>query len=192
MKAKEERACYHVDAVKEHPGRGNGAENTVAPIQPFSEVELSNEALIAYRNVRLPVAQKFVLIALADIQNSKTLRCDPRVSVLCAYTCLSERSVRAALKALEASGFICRNRRTGHSTAYKLIYTPAPAAPPRDGIPAYPAPTPATDAPSEVHLSHPESEVESQRISRRDKSLWKQIPDQDRTAMYAAIGKKAT
>lgn len=55
------------------------------------------------------------LVALAHCHNQETGRCDPSLATLCALTLLSERTVRRALRHLEAAGLIATTHRTAQT-----------------------------------------------------------------------------
>lgn len=55
--------------------------------------------------IQLPQSQKFVLLSLADQANDEGL-CWPSIESLSVRTCLCERAVQKALRALEAAGFL--------------------------------------------------------------------------------------
>jgi len=124
--------------------------------------------------------QKSVLISLADQANDDGV-CWPAVATIASRTCVSERSVQAALRWLEENGFISAHRRAGRSTWYTVTpanaaprssCTPANAAPPP---PQMPHPTPADAAPITVKEPSGEPSVvtgapeasESKRPSKR-------------------------
>lgn len=97
-------------------------------------------------------AQKAVLISLADNSNDEGV-CWPSVARIAERTCLTERSVRYALRWLEEAKILTAHMRAGRSTWYTVSpysYDPGSKCPPatdaevpRQEMP----PTPATDAP---------------------------------------------
>lgn len=107
-------------------------------------------------------SQKLVFLSMADNANDQG-ECYPSMKQIAARTCLSERAVRDAVRALEDLGYVKSMPRTGTSTVYYLSTTPAAgaapagnagrqempptpaagAAPPRQQVP----PTPAAGAP---------------------------------------------
>ena len=94
----------------------------------------------------LPTVQKFVLVALCDSANGSG-ECFPSISRLMAKCSLSERSVRSAIRELEAQGFLICRFRKGSSNDY-VITNPGTwaclaANAPRQDVPH----TPAGDAP---------------------------------------------
>lgn len=82
--------------------------------------------------LRMPPTQKAVLVSLADQANDDGV-CWPSVGTICERTCLSERAVRNALRALADGGLIASTERAGRSTFYTIhpgtSCTPAPDAP---------------------------------------------------------------
>lgn len=120
----------------------------------------------------LSPAQKLVLVSLADQANDDGV-CWPSIRTLGIRTCLSERAIRDALRALEEMGLLTTGQREGRSSYYTV--TPANGAPrqempgrgagnagaPRQQVP----PTPAADAP----ITYKEPTVEpslNQRAAR--------------------------
>ena len=93
-------------------------------------------------------AQKAVLISLADNANDEGV-CWPSVARIAERTCLSERAVQAAIKALAAAGALKIEARQGRSTMFTI--TPAAYAPPQEMHP-----TPADAAPRTVREPKPE------------------------------------
>lgn len=88
---------------------------------------------------------KLVLVALAA--EAGEMPAPVTVARLVAITGIAERTVQAALKALEAEGLIGRERRDGAATSYRChICTPAESAPVQNS----PSPTPANSAPPQV------------------------------------------
>lgn len=64
-------------------------------------------------------SQKAVLISLADLANDEGV-CIPKLRLLAARTCLSERAVRDALAQLEAAELVHRDFRPNNSTVYTV------------------------------------------------------------------------
>jgi hypothetical protein len=73
---------------------------------------------------RATIAIVRVAGALAHRQNAKTGQLNPKVSTICGDTGLTDRAVRAAVKALEGAGFlfVSRGDGRGHSNAYRLTF----------------------------------------------------------------------
>lgn len=65
-------------------------------------------------------SHKIVLLSLADRANEHHV-CWPSIKRLAKDTCANEKTVRAALAALELAGLIRRERRHGTSDLYRLI-----------------------------------------------------------------------
>lgn len=113
---------------------------------------MSTEATIWAWKQQLPVAQKLVLLSMAD-RAGETFQCWPSVRRLCFDTNASERTVQQAISELEKRGLIKRDMRQGRATLYYLIgvqgreSTPAESAPPQKLPPANTAGTPAESAP---------------------------------------------
>lgn len=99
-------------------------------------------------------SQKLVLVSLADQANDDGV-CWPSIKTLGVRTCLSERAIRDALRALEEHGLLTTGQREGRSSYYTV--TPANGAPRQEmpgrgagdaGVPRQMAPgTPANGAP---------------------------------------------
>jgi hypothetical protein len=70
---------------------------------------------------------KLVLIVLADCASDDGTEAFPAVSTIVKRSCLSERTVRSSLRALEDLGVIGGDRRPGARTHYR-IHTSTPAA----------------------------------------------------------------
>lgn len=72
---------------------------------------------------RATIAMVRVAGALARRQNAVTGQLNPSVPTICGDTGLTDRAVRAAVKALEGAGFlsVARGDGRGHSNAYRLI-----------------------------------------------------------------------
>ncbi|MCS7863118.1 helix-turn-helix domain-containing protein [Pseudomonas aeruginosa] len=106
----------------------------------------------------LTPAQKAVLISLADNANDEGV-CWPSVAKIAERTCLSERAVQQAIKALNECKALSIEARQGRSTMFTV--TPAAFAPPqkvhprRKCTPAASAPTPADAAPPPPQEMHP-------------------------------------
>jgi len=73
-----------------------------------------------FKRIQTTSSAKFVGLMLADHLNDSTGRCDPSVALLCAETCLEERAVRRALKALRDGGHITQICRPGCTPIYRL------------------------------------------------------------------------
>ncbi|WP_275559862.1 helix-turn-helix domain-containing protein [Pseudomonas sp. 2(2015)] len=97
-------------------------------------------------------AQKAVLISLADNANDEGV-CWPSVARIAERTCLTERTVRYALRWLEESRILTAHMRSGRSTWYTISpfsYYPGISCPPATDAPQprqEMPPTPAPDAP---------------------------------------------
>ena len=79
--------------------------------------------------VGISPAQKAVLISLADQANDQGV-CWPSVRTISVRTCLSERSVRRAIKELVDAGLIAVRERRGTSSVYQI--TPDRVSPPTE------------------------------------------------------------
>jgi hypothetical protein len=111
--------------------------------------------------LRLPSTQKFVLMALADQANAQGLAW-VAISTICEWTCLSERAVRNAIRALEDDGFLSttsRRRDNGSRTSNSYTLLPARFHAAADG-----AAQPAQPAGVESKLP---PEVDAQQPARR-------------------------
>lgn len=148
----------------------------------------------AWKVQGLSPVQKLVLISLADQANDEGV-CWPSVSSIEKRTCLSERSVRGAVKSLEAIGFISRHERIGRSTYYTvnvnainacISCTPAPPAPlPLQGV----HPTPAPPAPITIIEPSREPSIYTQDAKALDVfDYWKERMDHSK----AKLDKKRT
>ena len=109
---------------------------------------------------------KLVLIALADHANHDGASW-PSIARLCLFTALSERTVRAALRRLEAAGILHTEQTNGRTNRYWL--TPAADTPgesyppPRQEMP----PTPAATAPKPpITTNEPPSPLTKRRSHR--------------------------
>lgn len=90
-------------------------------------------------------------MSLADQANDQGI-CWPSVRTIATRTCLSERAVQNAIKALIEIGLVSSQERRGSSSMYQI--TPADAAPPQEMRPADAAPHPrskCTPPPQELH-----------------------------------------
>lgn len=130
----------------------------------------------AWKLQGLTPTQKLVLLSLSDNANDQG-ECYPSIATIVMRTCLSERSVQGAIKALIGLGYVRSCARLGTSTIYMLTIgnegaqpaqhprksrTPANAAPPAaNALPANVAPpqqlhpTPAAAAPPPPQELHP-------------------------------------
>lgn len=90
-----------------------------------------------------PPTAKFVLVALADHADEAGL-CWPSIARLRQYTCLSERAVRGAIRALEAAGLLATDKRDGLNSRYTLAVRSSYG--PRQEMPGCAEATPAGDA----------------------------------------------
>ena len=93
---------------------------------------MSNQALgLAWRAIIESPAQKNVLVVLADHAN-QDFEAYPSIQTMVDYTAFSERTVRTALRDLEASGWVEREERIDRKTGrmktalYRLIFTDTP------------------------------------------------------------------
>ncbi len=99
----------------------------------------------------MSATQKAVLISLADNANDEGV-CWPSVSNIALRTCLSERAVQGAIKALCGMGALQTEDRSGRSTVYKV--TPEAYAPPQEMHPRSRR-TPEGGAGSPPQMLHP-------------------------------------
>lgn len=114
---------------------------------------MSNPVLDQCWPLQIPPTQKAVLISLADNANDAG-ECWPSQPKIAERTCLSERAVRDAIKALEASGHLVADRSNGRHTRYIVTPTPAPAAAPAGAAaPAYAAGEPRQELPEPRHMA---------------------------------------
>jgi hypothetical protein len=148
---------------------------------------VSNALLNAVWPLEMPMARKFVLVALADYANDSGL-CFPSVQAIAIRCSAGERTVQENLKALEADGYVERQFAKGRATVYRITdprnwRTPAAAAPPHEahprgadddnGPPQQPHPTPAAAAPLTIKSKSlkKEQELKPQHDSRRGTRL---------------------
>lgn len=96
----------------------------------------------------LPPSEKLVLLALADAANDEG-HCWPSATSIAKKSSQGERTVRRAIRALEAAGHLTQRQRSGTSAIYTVhpcqSGTPATVAPlpERHGTPATVAPKPS-------------------------------------------------
>lgn len=128
----------------------------------------------------LPPGEKLVLLALADQANDEGRQCWPAVMTIARKSGQGERTVRRALKDLEAKGHLTRHHSDGATTQYHVhpghSGTPAKSAPlPKaTRTPAKSAPkTPRTTNTSEAKASSVGDKRERATRLRQD---W--VPDQ--------------
>lgn len=159
---------------------------------------MSNKVLTACWELKLSLAQKLVLISLADQANDEGM-CWPSVSSLIRRTGMSERSIRYSVKQLENLGFLKIKIRVGHSSFYTITPTGARRAPARNAPasvappPAPDAPTPAPRAPPEVQGVHLESSVEpllNPKEPTASPKIQFKAPPGAFDSVYEALGKK--
>lgn len=154
---------------------------------------MSNFVLSACWPLELSPTQKLVLISLADQANDEGV-CWPSIASLIRRTCLSERAVRNALRALEDAQLLRTNARDGTSNWYTL--TPAAGAArhhvpqPRHHVPPPPAPPaglPRHQVPPNHQKNHQgtSSEPKAARGTRLPPN-WQ--PDADLLAFAASRG----
>lgn len=113
---------------------------------------------------------KSVLISLADNSNDEGV-CWPSVATIARRTCLSERGVQSAIKALQEMSILERDMRFGRSTVYTII--PSNFNPRSDCTPAVTAPeppqsqhpTPAVTAPRTI--KEPKREPSNKAITKK-------------------------
>lgn len=114
------------------------------------------EALQWCRPVQCSPTQKVVLWALADQANDRTAEAWPSIAGLMEATCLSERSVRGALRELEVLGLIMTTPGGGRyrTSVYRLAMTPKGAADAesRQEMPRLPEPEKGQLLPERGHL----------------------------------------
>lgn len=117
----------------------------------------------------LSSSQKLVFLSLADNANDQG-ECYPSMRQISTRTCLSERAVRDAVRALESLGYVRSVSRLGTSTMYHLSTTPANAAAPaanapRQQMPPTPAPIaapPRQEAPPTPAAAAPKPSINHQ------------------------------
>lgn len=124
--------------------------------------------------LQLSATQKLVLVSLADQSNDEGV-CWPSIASLMRRTCLSERAVRNALRALEDVRLLRTNARDGSSNWYTvtpLAYTPAPDAPLHQmpPTPAPDAPHPGTTCRTPRHQMPPEPSLNHQGTVKEPKA----------------------
>lgn len=114
--------------------------------------------------LQIPPTPKAVLISLADNANDHG-DCWPSQTKIAERTCLSERSVRNAIKWLEDAGYLVADRSNGRHTRYVVVPTPAAdAAPARDATPARRAGGPRQEMPEpRQHVPEPRQEMPPNR-----------------------------
>ncbi len=83
---------------------------------------MSSEAVTAVRNLRgLSLAEKCILMMLADHRNWKTGKCFPSAKLLQEESGASSKTFWKAMKSLEAKGYVSRvSGGTGRSNSYEL------------------------------------------------------------------------
>ena len=79
---------------------------------------MSTELLGLVWPLKLPAPQKVVLLAIADRVSRDQQGAFPSIATLADDSCLAERTVRQALRGLEAAGLIATRLRTGTSSYY--------------------------------------------------------------------------
>jgi hypothetical protein len=78
---------------------------------------MSYDVMKACRPLQMPSSPKAVLMALADYADEAGSAW-PSIPTLCEYTCLSERTVHAAIKWLEQAKVVVADRANGRHTTY--------------------------------------------------------------------------
>lgn len=120
---------------------------------------MSMEALRAIRPVKVPAPQKSLLWALAD-QANPAGEAWPSIASLIEATCLSERTIQAAIAELRKAGMLATEPGGGRNrtTLYKLILTAMPKRGEGPNTPQHTAETPqmsrgieAAETPQELH-----------------------------------------
>ena len=124
--------------------------------------------------LQLPATQKLVLASLPDQANDEGV-CWPSIASLMRRTCLSERAVRNALRALEDQRLLRTSARDGSSNWYTvtpLAHTPAPDAPlhPMPPAPAPEAPPPGPRCRTPRHQMPPEPSLNHQVTVKEPKA----------------------
>jgi hypothetical protein len=112
---------------------------------------MSTIVMTACWPLKMPPTFKAVLISLAD-QASDSGQCWPSIASIAKRTCLSERTVQAAVRWLAERGAVQLRLRTGKSTVYTV--TPGAYQPPQQVHPRRRR-TPAADAPQPPQDVHP-------------------------------------
>ena len=110
---------------------------------PF--LPMSHQMQRAFYAIPLPPTAKLIGLTLAWHHNAESGRCDPSVLLLAKETCVCERSISMALKALEADGHITIIRRTGQHNHY-LLHPRSKCGTASDAPPQEMRETPAADA----------------------------------------------
>ena len=151
---------------------------------------VSNALLNAVWPLQMPMARKFVLVALADYANDSGL-CFPSVQAIAIRCSAGERTVQENLRALESDGYVSRQFSKGRATTYCVTdprswRTPAAAAPVREahpwgadddnGPPQQPHPTPAAAAPLTTKSKSLKKEPEL-KASQDDSRRGTRLPD---------------
>lgn len=104
--------------------------------------------------LRLPTADKIVLLLLADMASEKhNYSCWPSISFIASRTGLSDRTVQSALRRLEDEKMISREDRPGNSSIYR-IHPRSNFTPSQRSTPAGDSPLPRTTCtppPQQIH-----------------------------------------
>lgn len=119
---------------------------------------MSYEVMKACRPLQMPSSPKAVLMALADYADEAGAAW-PSIPTLCEYTCLSERTVHAAIKWLEQAKVVVADRANGRHTTYVVdansFQQPPQQLHPRSSCtPANPAATTAVAAVAPPQMPH--------------------------------------
>ena len=110
--------------------------------------------------LQMPMTAKAVLMSLADNANDHG-ECWPSQPYIAMRTCMSDRSVRNAIKWLEGAGYLVVDRSNGRHTRYTVCPTPEPrSTPERDSTPEPRSAQPRKDVPvPRNHVPEPRKDV---------------------------------
>lgn len=122
---------------------------------------MSIKLISAAWDLDIPSTEKMVLMCLCDFANDEGEHCWPSISTIARKCSKGERTVQAAIRALEGMGFLTTHPRSGTSNSFRLhpskICTPAKSAPPQKTTktPAKSAPKPSRTVNTKIKRAIP-------------------------------------
>lgn len=114
------------------------------------------------RKLKLPTAERMLLVALADSLNIKTGRCDPGQEALADNTGLTSRHIRDLMPNLTGHGLVKIVKR-GRALGYQLCM---------DGVPRYRAPIPEPSSANKQELASAVTPEPSSGNGHDDTGTW--------------------
>jgi hypothetical protein len=156
-------------------------------VEVYMSYRLVGEVFKCCRSSSLPPPERLVLLALADRKNSKSGKCCPSVTTLCAMTGYHRTTVLRALAGLEQRGHLTVTRRRRLTSRYVVHPIPLEVAP-RDFKRPFLKSLSAQLRSRRATCVVAESDTEPRKEPRRNQEV---LPDAPAAHRQAAASRKA-